>query len=121
LGSLLSYTHSEIPKITAVPDPNVLFSGSDLLDGSFCLLYRSWTDEYHVLNIVLASRNIQATSDSIPGPSILICTRGKGTLTVDDQTEEVELGFVFFITSSKTLVIRNCAEEGLILYRACCG
>jgi mannose-6-phosphate isomerase len=121
LGSLLSYIHRDTPKIDPVPDPNVQFNGSDPLDGSYCLTYRSWTDEYHVSKIVLGHRSIQATCRSIRGPSILICTQGKGTLAIDDQAQQVELGFVFFISSEETVAIGNSGEEELVLYRACCG
>ncbi|KAJ5575107.1 hypothetical protein N7450_009006 [Penicillium hetheringtonii] len=60
-----------------------------------------------VVKTDLKRTGAKATFDPIEGPSVIICTRGNGTITVGSKTEEVHEGYVFFVGATAECIIQN--------------
>ncbi|KAJ5744784.1 hypothetical protein N7533_009654 [Penicillium manginii] len=60
-----------------------------------------------VVKTDLKRTGAKATFDPIEGPSVIICTRGNGTITVGSKTEEVREGYVFFVGATAECIIQN--------------
>ncbi len=51
------------------------------------------------------------SGEPIEGPSIVICTGGKGTIAVGSKVEEMGEGYVFFVGASAELVLESSGGE----------
>jgi mannose-6-phosphate isomerase len=85
-------------------------------------LYDPPIDEFSVLQIEFKG-NGKAESKGIDGPSIIICTQGKGQLKIkgDDESKlEAFEGGVYFVSPGTELEFINNSNDSFILYRAYC-
>jgi mannose-6-phosphate isomerase len=58
--------------------------------------------------------------DGIDGPSIVICTSGKGSVSVGPKKEELKEGFVFFVGATAEVVLESSGGEAFVTFRAYC-
>ncbi|KGO75257.1 Mannose-6-phosphate isomerase [Penicillium italicum] len=127
LTRMLTYSYAPIEeqKIQATDYPYVILNATAYSSASSAMLYDPPIDEFSVIKIDLNRTGAKATFDPIDGPSIFICTRGKGKITVGNKTEEVQEGYVFFVGATAECVIENTGSgEGdgdvFTTYKAFC-
>ncbi|RIA95025.1 mannose-6-phosphate isomerase [Glomus cerebriforme] len=85
------------------------------------VLYDPPIEEFSVSMTRFNSLEKKEAFDGIPGPSIIIVIDGKGTLKVDNLSESLEPGSVFFIGANVPIIIEAVADsDKLDLFRAFC-
>ena len=62
-----------------------------------------------MLKTDLVGAGAKATFAGLSGPSIVICTRGKGKIAVGPKKEEFNEGYVFFVGAGAECVL-ECTE-----------
>ena len=83
-------------------------------------------DEFAVVRAALNKVGAKATFDPIDGPSIVLCTKGKGTVSLAGNfAQKIEEGYVFFAGSTANVVIESETDaeddgEGLVIFKAYC-
>jgi mannose-6-phosphate isomerase len=77
-----------------------------------------------VVRTALNKTGAKATFEAIQGPSIVLCTKGKGTISVGPKKEKVEEGYVFFVGATAELIIESETDaedgEGMVTFKAFC-
>ena len=109
LVDTLTYNYAPIEEQKMIPTeyPYVVLNRAAYSSGSHALLYDPPIDEFSVIRTVLHGNASKATFDPIDGPSIVICTGGKGKITVGAKTDEIKEGYVFFVGSTAELVLES--------------
>lgn len=127
LTQMLTYSYAPIEeqKIQATDYPYVILNATAYSSASSAMLYDPPIDEFSVIKTDLNRTGAKATFDPIEGPSIFICTRGKGRITVGNKTEEVQEGYVFFVGATAECVIENTGsgegdDDVFTTYKAFC-
>ncbi|KAK4861509.1 hypothetical protein LT330_003544 [Penicillium expansum] len=127
LTQMLTYSYAPIEeqKIQATDYPYVILNATAYSSASSVMLYDPPIDEFSVIKTDLNRTGAKATFDPIEGPSIFICTRGKGRITVGNKTEEVQEGYVFFVGATAECVIQNTGsgegdDDVFTTYKAFC-
>ncbi|KAI2733081.1 hypothetical protein CBS147332_96 [Penicillium roqueforti] len=127
LTQMLTYSYAPIEeqKIQATDYPYVILNATAYSSASSVMLYDPPIDEFSVIKADLNRTGAKATFDPIDGPSIFICTRGKGKITVSNKTEEVKEGYVFFVGATAECVIENTGsgegdDDVFTTYKAFC-
>ena len=112
LTTMLTYSYAPISeqKMTPTDYPYVTLNASAYSSGSSALLYDPPIPEFAVVRAALNKTGAKATFDPIQGPSIVLCTKGKGTVSVGPKTEKIEEGYVFFVGATAELVIESETE-----------
>ncbi|WPH02573.1 Hypothetical protein R9X50_00543800 [Acrodontium crateriforme] len=87
---------------------------------SAALLYDPPIEEFAVVKTDLNAKGAKVTFEPIEGPSIIICTQGKGTIAVGPKVEEISEGFVYFVGSTAELVLESSGEQPLVTFKAFC-
>lgn len=90
--------------------------------GSSVTLYDPPIDEFAVVRAVLKGQGAKATLDPLDGPSIVICTGGKGKISVGPTVKEMEEGWVYFLGATAECVLEASVgdEEEFVVYKAFC-
>jgi mannose-6-phosphate isomerase len=87
-------------------------------------LYDPPIPEFAVVRTALNKSGAKSTFDPIDGPSIVLCTKGKGTISVGPKKEELKEGYVYFVGATAEVVIESETdagdEEGLVTFKAFC-
>ncbi|KAJ5382464.1 Mannose-6-phosphate isomerase [Penicillium concentricum] len=127
LTQMLTYSYAPIEeqKLQATDYPYVILNATAYSSASSAMLYDPPIDEFSVIKTDLNRTGAKATFDPIDGPSIFICTRGKGKITVGNKTEEVQEGYVFFVGATAQCVIENTGsgegdDDVFTTYKAFC-
>ena len=124
LTHMLTYSYAPIEeqKLRAVDYPYVVLNAAAYSSASEAVLYDPPIEEFSVVKTDLNSGGAKATFESIPGPSILLCTHGCGSITVGSKTEEVREGYVFFVGANADCIIENTSGrgDGFTTYKAFC-
>ncbi|SPO06676.1 probable phosphomannose isomerase (manA) [Cephalotrichum gorgonifer] len=124
LVDMLTYNFAPIEKQKMVPAeyPYATLNRAGYSSGSAITLYDPPIDEFAVILIKLKGDGAKATFEPIEGPSVIICTGGKGRIAVGSKVEEVAEGYVFFVGASAELVIESTGGEDdeLTLFKAFC-
>lgn len=127
LTDMLTYSYSPIEeqKLEPTDYPYAILNVPAFSSGSAALLYDPPIEEFSVVKTDLKRTSAKATFDPIAGPSILICTRGKGKITVGHKTEEVQEGYVFFVGADAECIIENAGsgegeDDVFTTYKAFC-
>ncbi|KAI1336662.1 mannose-6-phosphate isomerase [Xylariaceae sp. FL0016] len=109
LVDLLTYNYAPIEeqKMTPTEYPYVVLNRTAYSSGSEAILYDPPIDEFSVVRSVLKGSGSKATFDPLDGPSIVICTGGKGKISVGHKTEEIKEGYVFFVGATAELVMES--------------
>lgn len=114
LVSMLTYSYAPISsqKMSPTDYPYVTLNASAYSSASCAALYDPPIEEFSVVKTDLKRKGAKATFEAIDGPSIVICTRGKGRISVGPKVEEVAEGYVFFVGALAELVLESTVEGG---------
>lgn len=75
------------------------------------LEYNPPIEEFSVVRSVLKSPGSKVTFEPIDGPSIIICTRGQGKISVGPKVQEIKTGHVFFVGATAECVLESEDNE----------
>jgi mannose-6-phosphate isomerase len=124
LVDMLTYNYAPIEEQKMSPSeyPYAVLNSTAYSSGSQAMLYDPPIDEFSVIRSVLKGNGSKVTFDPIDGPSIIICTSGKGKISVGPKTEEVKEGYVFFVGATAELVMESEGGQGdeFITFKAFC-
>ncbi|KAF2181976.1 mannose-6-phosphate isomeras-like protein [Zopfia rhizophila CBS 207.26] len=126
LTTMLTYSYAPISeqKMAPVDYPYATLSASAYSSNSSSILYDPPIPEFAVVRTALNKSGAKVTFDPIQGPSIVLCTKGKGYLSVGPKKEKCEEGYVFFVGATAELVIESETDgeggEGMITFKAFC-
>lgn len=127
LTKMLTYSYAPIEKQKMQPTdyPYATLNTVAYTSSSSAELYDPPIEEFSVVKTDLNRVRAKATFDPIPGPSIFICTKGKGKISVGPKTEEIKEGYVFFVGADAECIIENTGsgegnEDVFTTFKAFC-
>ncbi|KAF1945926.1 mannose-6-phosphate isomeras-like protein [Clathrospora elynae] len=127
LTKMLTYSYAPISEQKMDPKDysRVKMNASAYSSNSSNMLYNPPIPEFAVVRTALNRTGAKSTFDPIDGPSIILCTKGKGTISVGPKEEEIKEGYVFFVGATAEVVIKSDVEaegedEGLVTFKAFC-
>lgn len=122
LTSMLTYSYAPISeqKMSPTDYPYVTLNSTAYSSSSSATLYDPPIEEFSVVKTDLKKSGAKATFEAIEGPSIIICTKGSGRISVGPKVEEIKEGYVFFVGATATVVLESDGEEPLVSFKAFC-
>ncbi|TPX10098.1 uncharacterized protein E0L32_001295 [Thyridium curvatum] len=99
---------------------DVGFNAKGRKSGSFATLYDPPIGEFAVARCVLKANGAAVTFSPLNGPSIIIVTRGMGTISVGSTALKLKEGYVFFIGASAECAVCSQGDGELEMYKAFC-
>jgi len=122
LTEMLTYSYAPISeqKMDPTDFPYVKFNSTAYLCGSSAILYNPPIEEFSVVKTDLYKTGSKATFESVDGPTIIICTSGKGKISVDGKDEDFEEGWVYFIAAGVGCILENTSEDNFTTFKAFC-
>ena len=124
LVNMLTYSYAPIDDQKMHPRdyPYATLNRSGYSSGSTVTLYDPPIDEFSVVQTTLRGNGAKATFDPLDGPSIIICTAGKGKISVGPTVQEIKEGYVFFVGATAECVLESegAAEDDFITFKAFC-
>jgi mannose-6-phosphate isomerase len=126
LTSMLTYSYAPISeqKMDPTDYPYATLNAAAYSSNSSNTLYDPPIPEFAVVRTALNRAGAKATFYPIEGPSIVLCTKGKGTISVGPKKETIQEGYVFFVGATAEVVIESEAGgeegEGLVTFKAFC-
>lgn len=122
LTSMLTYSYAPISEQKMHPTdyPYCKLNQASYNSSSAAILYDPPIEEFSVVKTDLNQSGAKATFDAIEGPSIVICTEGKGKISVGPKTEEIREGWVYFVGATAELVLESSGDEPLVTFKAYC-
>ena len=121
LTTMLTYSYAPISeqKMNPVDYPYVTLNSTAYSSSSSSILYDPPIEEFSVVKTELNGKGAKATFEGIEGPSIFICTKGSGKISVGPKTEEFGEGFVFFVGATAEVVLES-EGEAFTTFKAFC-
>jgi mannose-6-phosphate isomerase len=125
LVSMLTYNYAPIDeqKMHPVDYPYATLNRTAYSSGSAITLYDPPIDEFSVVRTNLRGSGAKATFDPVDGPSIIICTAGKGKISVGPTVQEIKEGYVFFVGATAECVLESegaSDDDEFITFKAFC-
>ncbi|KAG5936674.1 hypothetical protein E4U53_000170 [Claviceps sorghi] len=124
LVDMLTYNYAPIDEQKMAPTdyPYATLNRTAYSSGSAVLLYDPPIDEFSVARSLLRGPGAKATFEPLDGPSIVICTNGKGKISVGSTVMDVREGYVFFVGSTAEVVLEaeGGDEDEFITFKAFC-
>jgi len=126
LTDMLTYSYAPISEQKMEPKdyPRVRLNAPAYSSNSGAQVYDPPIPEFAVVRTALNRKDAKATFDPIDGPSIVLCTKGKGTISVGSKEEKIEEGYVFFVGATAEVVVKSDMDgeggEGLVTFKAFC-
>ncbi|TID18436.1 mannose-6-phosphate isomerase-like [Venturia nashicola] len=123
LTSMLTYNYAPISeqKMDPVPYPYSMLNAKAYSSSSECNLYDPPIDEFSVVRTVLNDAGAKVTFEPIQGPSIVLCTEGKGKISVGNKSEEMKAGYVYFVGATAELIMQSEEKaEPFVTFKAFC-
>ncbi|KAK4039871.1 mannose-6-phosphate isomerase [Parachaetomium inaequale] len=113
LVNMLTYSYAPIDEQKMEPTeyPYATLNRPAYSSGSTVTLYDPPIDEFSVVRAHLRGNGSKATFDPLDGPSIIICTAGKGKISVGTTVQEVKEGHVFFVGASAECVLESVGSS----------
>ncbi len=113
LTTMLTYSYAPISeqKMDPVDYPYVKLDKTAYSSGSSALLYDPPIEEFSVVKTDLKKNGAKATFEAIEGPSIFLCTKGQGKISVGPKKEDVKEGYVFFVGATAEVVLESSSED----------
>ena len=113
LVNMMTYNYAPIDEQKMNPSdyPYVTLNATAYSSGSSSILYDPPIDEFSVVRTVLRGNGSKATFDPLDGPSIIICTGGKGKISVGPTVQEIKEGYVYFVGATAECVLVSEAED----------
>ena len=121
LTSTLTYNYAPISeqKMDPTDYPYCKLNQAAFKSNSSATLYDPPIEEFSVVKTDLNADGAKVTFEGIEGPSIVICTKGKGKISVGQKTEEMKEGFVYFVGATAELVLES-QSESFVTFKAFC-
>jgi len=112
LTSMLTYSYAPISeqKMKPVDYHDVKLNKEAYSSNSSAILYDPPIEEFSVVKTELSAKGAKATFEAIEGPSIIICTRGEGSISVGPKKEDSKEGYVFFVGATAQCVLESTGE-----------
>jgi len=124
LVSMLTYNYAPIEEQKMEPTdyPYVTLNRAAYSSGSAAVLYDPPIDEFSIVRTLLRGDGSKATFEQIDGPSIIICTAGKGKIAVGPTVQEIKEGYVYFVGATATveLTSEGGEDDEFITFKAFC-
>ncbi|KAH6625145.1 mannose-6-phosphate isomerase [Boeremia exigua] len=124
LTTMLTYSYAPISEQKMDPTDYAYakLNAAAYSSNSSNTLYDPPIPEFAVVRTALKKSGAKTTFDPIDGPSIVLCTKGKGTISVGPKKEELKEGYVFFVGATAEVVIESETDdaEGLVTFKAFC-
>lgn len=124
LVDMLTYNFAPIEqqKMSPTEYPYVTLNRNGYSSGSSVELYDPPIDEFAVVRALLRGDGAKATFESLDGPSIIICTSGKGRISVGRTSAEMKEGYVYFVGATAECVLESEGGEDdeFITFKAFC-
>jgi mannose-6-phosphate isomerase len=124
LVDMLTYSYAPIEeqKMHPADYPYATLNRTAYSSGSQVTLYDPPIDEFAVVRTLLRGDKAKATFEQLSGPSIIICTAGKGKISVGPTVEEIKEGYVFFVGATAEIVLESEGGEDdeFITFKAFC-
>ncbi|KAK4175341.1 mannose-6-phosphate isomerase [Triangularia setosa] len=125
LVDMLTYNYAPIEeqKMEPVDYPYVTLNRTAYSSGSEAKLYDPPIEEFSVIRTVLRGNGSKATFDPLDGPSIIICSGGKGKISVGPTVKEIKEGYVYFVGATAECVLESEAdgdEDEFVTFKAYC-
>ncbi|UNI21243.1 Mannose-6-phosphate isomerase [Purpureocillium takamizusanense] len=113
LVDMLTYNYAPIDEQKMAPTeyPYATLNRAGYSSGSSVALYDPPIEEFAVVRTLLRGDGAKATFEPLDGPSIIICTSGKGKISVGPTSHEMKEGYVFFVGSTAELVLESQGGE----------
>ena len=105
--------------MSPVDYPYATFNKEAYSSGSTAILYDPPIEEFSVVRTELKKLGAKIVYQPIDGPSILICTKGSGKISVGPKVQEIKEGYVFFIGATAEAVLES-GEENFTTFKAFC-
>lgn len=125
LVNMLTYNYAPIDeqKLHPTEYPYATLNRAAYSSGSSIELYDPPIDEFSVVRTVLRGNAAKATFEPLDGPSIIICTAGKGRISVGPTVHEIREGYVFFVGATAECVLESegsSDDDEFITFKAFC-
>lgn len=122
LTSMLTYSYAPISeqKMEPVDYPYCTLNHAAYTSSSTATLYDPPIEEFSVVKTDLNKNGAKVTFESVEGPSIIICTKGRGKISVGPKVEDIQEGYVYFVGATATLVMESEGDEPLVTFKAFC-
>ncbi|KAG9906250.1 mannose-6-phosphate isomerase, partial [Aureobasidium melanogenum] len=122
LTDMLTYSYAPISeqKMSPTDYPFVTLNTTAYSSGSSATLYDPPIEEFSVVKTDLNKPGAKATFESIDGPSIIICTKGSGKISVGPKEEDLKEGYVYFVGATAKCVLESSSDEPLVTFKAFC-
>lgn len=122
LTSTLTYSYAPIEeqKMTPTDYALVKLNTTAYSSNSASILYDPPIEEFSVVKTDLNASGSKATFAAIEGPSIIICTKGEGKISVGPKSEEIKEGYVYFVGATAELILESSGSEPLVTFKAFC-
>jgi len=122
LTDTLTYSYAPISEQKMSPSDYafVKLNSKAYTSSSGTTLYDPPIEEFSVVKTDLNAEGAKATFNPIDGPSIVLCTQGRGKISVGPKTEEIAEGFVYFVGATAELVLENTGLEPFVTFKAFC-
>ncbi|THX77154.1 mannose-6-phosphate isomerase [Aureobasidium pullulans] len=122
LTDMLTYSYAPISeqKMSPTDYPFVTLNTTAYSSSSSATLYDPPIEEFSVVKTDLNKSGAKATFESIDGPSIIICTKGSGKISVGPKEEEIKEGYVYFVGATAKCVLESIGDESLVTFKAFC-
>lgn len=119
---MLTYSYAPISsqKMSPADYPYVTLNSTAYSSSSTSLLYDPPIEEFSVVRTALNKKGAKATFEAIAGPSIVICTQGKGKISVGPKSEEMAEGWVYFVGATAECVVESTEEGEMVTFKAFC-
>lgn len=125
LVNMLTYNFAPIDeqKMTPTEYPYATLNRKAYSGGSSVDLYDPPIEEFSVVRTALrGGQGGKATFEPLAGPSVVICTGGKGRISVGSTTEDVKEGYVFFVGATAECVLQaeGGEDDEFVTFKAFC-
>ncbi|KAJ0159721.1 Mannose-6-phosphate isomerase [Colletotrichum tanaceti] len=124
LVDMLTYNYAPIDEQKMSPSeyPYVTLNRAAYSSGSTVILYDPPIEEFSVIRSLLKGSGSKATFEPLEGPSIVICTSGRGTIAVGPTVHKISEGNVFFVGSTAEVVLQSDGDEDdeFVTFKAFC-
>ncbi|ANZ77103.1 BA75_03374T0 [Komagataella pastoris] len=117
LVDMLTYSYEDVEMQKMRPE---IFTRSH--GDGYDNLYDPPIEEFAVLQTILNKKDGRREVEGLRGPSILIVTKGEGTIQIQDENDSklnCRPGFIFFIQPEVKIQLRSSSDD-FVTYRAFC-
>jgi mannose-6-phosphate isomerase len=121
LTSMLTYSYAPIEeqKMNPTDYPYATLNTTAYSSNSTAMLYDPPIEEFSVVMTELKKKGSKVTFDALSGPSIIICTKGEGKISVGPKVEAIKEGYVFFVGATAECIIES-SEDEMVTFKAFC-